>query len=456
MRRTFAMAVLSWAVVTGCTEDTPGTDDPGTVPDNPGGDPTDNSGADPTDPTPGDNNGDGNPADPDPMNPDPVADAGPTTPAAACSAAPVVAPNPGNTCAGAPPVPLQLTEIASGFEEPVQLTHAPGDSSRLFVVEREGVIRLIKDGTVADTAFLDIRDRVRSNGQSGERGLLGLAFDPNYAETGRLWVNYTGNGGQGPSTIASFLVEAGGDTADPSSEQVLFDVDQFAGNHNGGMVAFGPDGCLYVALGDGGGANDRFNQGQDDSTALGTIMRVSVDDYDPSQGAPGNTLTNPHVWHYGLRNPWRFSFDRVTGDMYIGDVGQDEWEEVDVAPAGVGSLNFGWPTTEGTECFGFGNCDTAGLTLPVDVKPTDRNQSVIGGYVYRGSAIPSLVGRYVYGGYNTRAIWSFTWDGSGICDEYELTDDLATGGDITSFGEDADGELYVVAYNGRVFRIDAQ
>ena len=381
--------------------------------------------------------------------------------AAACSAAPTVAANPGNACIGSPPVPLTLTEVASGFNEPVLVTHAPGDATRLFVVERAGRIRIIKDGSVAGTPFLDITDRVNSSGRTGERGLLGLAFDPDYGDTGRLWVNYTGQGGGAPTTISSFLVDAGGDTADASSEQVLFDISQPAENHNGGMIAFGPDGCLYVATGDGGGGNDQFGHGQNQSSELGGVLRVAVDAYDPGQGAPGNSLANPHLWHYGLRNPWRFSFDRDTGDMYIGDVGQEAWEEVDVAAAGAGGLNFGWPTMEGEECsggfFGGGNCDMSGLELPVDVKRTQGNQSVIGGYVYRGSAIPSLQGRYLYGGYNSRSIWSFVWDGTRICDEYDLTGDLETGDSISSFGEDADGELYVVAYDGgRVLRIDAQ
>jgi glucose/arabinose dehydrogenase len=365
----------------------------------------------------------------------------------------------GNACHGTAPPPLVLTEVARDLSAPVFLTHAPGDASRLFVAERGGVIRVIRDGAVETTAFLDISDRVRAGGPAGEQGLLGLAFDPSYAETGRFWLNYTSQDGVGDTVVSSFSGTPV-QPADPTSEQVLFSVEQtsFFGNHNGGMIAFGPDGCLYVGMGDGGGGGDPDGHGQNASTALGNLLRVDVDRYPtPAPGNMGGAGVHPHTWDYGLRNPWRFSFDRATGDLYIGDVGQNAWEEVNVEPAGTGHRNYGWAAMEGTHCFTPG-CDPAGKTLPVIEHPNGVHKAVIGGYVYRGTSLPGMAGRYVYGDYASRTIWTFVYqgetDGVGqICDAHELSA-LSPAGDITSFGEDLAGELYVVTLQGIVYRID--
>jgi hypothetical protein len=265
--------------------------------------------------------------------------------------APVPNPSPGNTCSGTAPPALQLTEVTGGLNVPVFLTHAPGDMDTLYVLEREGTIRTITNGVLDATPFLDIQSTVEGPGPAGEQGLLGLAFDPNYQDTGRFWVYYTVSGGE--NAVASFTGTPG-QPANASSGGILIQLEHisFAGNHNGGMIAFGPDGCLFVAVGDGGGANDPEGRGQNTSDALGSILRLDLDGY-PTP-APGNmTGANvfPHLWDYGLRNPWRFSFDRATGDLYIGDVGQGDWEEIDIEPAGTGQRNYGRNVMEGDHCF---------------------------------------------------------------------------------------------------------
>ena len=252
---------------------------------------------------------------------------------------------------------LRLVEVASGLSSPVDLTSPDGDP-RLFVVEQAGRIRVIRDGVVAETPFLDIRDRVRAG---GERGLLGLAFHPRYVENGRFFVDYTDAAG---TVVERYRVSGDPDLADPASAFPVLRVAQPFANHNGGQVAFGPDGMLYAGLGDGGGAGDPLDQGQDVETLLGSILRIDVDSAEPYAIPPDNPFAagggRPEIWAYGLRNPWRFSFDTPTGRLYIGDVGQDRREEIDVAGAGDGGLNFGWPTTEGTLCFRPADCDPVG------------------------------------------------------------------------------------------------
>lgn len=374
--------------------------------------------------------------------------------------------NPGNPCYDAPPPALQFTEVVTGLNEPTFMTSAPGDATRLFVLERGGLIRVVKDGTLLATPLIDLSAKLTIAGRAGERGLLGMAFDPDYENNKRFWVNYSGAESVGGTVVESYRINPDGDTADPDSGQVLLEIPQPAENHNGGMLAFGPDDCLYIAMGDGGGSNDTYGNGQDPNSYLGGLLRVDVDNYQESVGAPGNVLGNPHKWSYGLRNPWRFSFDSEKGDLYIGDVGQGAWEEVDVEPRGVAGRNYGWPCYEGLE-LGPKTMDCQGpFTDPVAVHGHDeggaRNLSVIGGYVYRGSAIPAMAGRYVYADYNSRRLWTFTWKADGeICDQYELTadanNDLDTGGSISSFGQDASGELYVLVYDsGRILRIDAK
>jgi glucose/arabinose dehydrogenase len=325
--------------------------------------------------------------------------------------------------------------------------------NRLFVVERNGAIRIIKDGTLLPTAFLDISSQVSIE---GEQGLLGLAFDPGYASNGRLVVHYTDLAGE--THLSTFLVSSDPDIADPASEQVILTAAQPFSNHNGGQILFGPDGFLYLGLGDGGSANDPQGRGQDLSDLLGSILRVDLQGGTPYAVPPDNPFVSqagvrPEVWSYGLRNPWRFSFDRATGDLYIADVGQAQYEEVDVAPAAAGSgkgVNYGWNIMEGAHCLS-GTCDQTGLTPPAFEYNHSQGCSISGGYVYRGSAIPDLQGIYFFGDFCQGWVRSFRHQADGII---ELTDwpRLRPGGSITSFGEDAAGELYVMVAEGRVFK----
>jgi glucose/arabinose dehydrogenase len=291
----------------------------------------------------------------------------------------------------------------------------------------------------------------------GERGLLGLAFHPGYADNGRFFVNYTNV--DGDTELVELARSADPDVASPEPVRVFFTVDQPFANHNGGMLAFGPDGYLYVGLGDGGSAGDPQDNAQGLDTKLGKILRIDVDAYPTPP--PGNVAGgDPDVWDWGLRNPWRFSFDRATGDLYIGDVGQNALEEIDVEPAGEGGRNYGWRIMEGDRCFRPpSGCDPTGLTPPVVSYDRDLGCSVTGGYVYRGGALPGLVGRYLYGDYCSNRVFSFRWSGGAAEAHVELTGDLDPEGRIqglTSFGEDAAGELYVVSRDGSVFRIEPE
>jgi len=381
----------------------------------------------------------------------------PSTLAPTPSVQPTTGPTPvaTGTPSGTPGLrPIKLTEVASGLDLPLFVTAPPGDASRLFVVEQSGRIRVVRDGTLLAEPFVDLSDRVSC---CSERGLLGLAFDPAYAESGRLFVNYTN--ADGDTEVVELARTDDPDVASPDPVRRFFTVEQPFANHNGGMLAFGLDGYLYVGLGDGGAAGDPLDNAQNPDSKLGKILRIDVDRYPtpPPGNAPGG---DPDVWVLGLRNPWRFSVDRATGDLYIGDVGQGKLEEVDVAPAGAAGLNFGWRVMEGSQCFAPPTgCDTTGLTLPVVEYGRDTGCSITGGYVYRGSALPELVGSYLYGDYCSNRVFSFRWTGGAIEDLRELTTDLDPDGRIqglTSFGEDADGELYVVSRSGSVFRIEAE
>jgi glucose/arabinose dehydrogenase len=391
-----------------------------------------------------------------------------------------VAPEPaaefGLDCPAADPVELQLTALRTdlGAQVPIFLTHAPDDESRLFVATRNGEILILDpdDGTTIGT-FLTLGNRlVAATTSGGEYGLLGLAFHPNYPEDPRIFVNYTvdidESGFQLETLVSSFEVSDDPNAIDIDTEQVIVRFGQPQQNHNGGMLAFGKDNCLYIGTGDGGNGNDVGTghsvggNGQDLAKPLGKILRVDPDNSE--ERAPGNP-TGPayaHIWDYGIRNPWRFSFDRDTGDLYIGDVGQDTLEEISVAPRGVGDHNFGWPIAEGQECRGGGGgCDMDGLTPPaIDYAHVEGGASencVIGGYVYRGSAIPSLAGWYLYGDSGGgRRIRAFVWDGEGACAapiQLSERDGLTVNARITSFGEDAAGELYVTT-SGGVYRFD--
>ncbi len=351
-----------------------------------------------------------------------------------------------------------LQPISSNLSQPVFLTHAPGDATRLFVVEQSGRVRVISNGTLLAAAFLDLSDSISTG---GEQGLLGLAFSPDYAVSGRFYVSYTSPRGRlsgGTSVIARYRVSAGNpNRADAASGETILEVDQPYENHNGGMIAFGPDGFLYIGFGDGGGGGDPLDTGQDRSDHLGSLLRIDV------SGANGYVVpaSNPYasssqfapaIWNWGLRNPWRFSFDRGTGDLYIGDVGQGNREEIDVAPASsTGGENYGWNIMEGMVCYTAG-CSSAGTVLPVLDYTHGIGCSVTGGYVYRGSAIPALVGHYLYADYCGGWVRSFRYSGGQALDQTDQPA-LSPGQSITSFGEDATGELYVVTHGGTVYRI---
>ncbi len=349
----------------------------------------------------------------------------------------------------------------TGLDHPVRLV-APAGDPRLFVVERGGrVLAFTSAGAFIDT-FLDIGSLTA---ESGEGGLLGLAFAPDYATTGRFYVSYTDLGGD--SRLARYRVGTDPDRADPASGTNLLTVNQPASNHNGGHLEFGPDGMLYFGLGDGGGSGDQQNNAQNDQTLLGKLLRLDVS----GPGAYTIPPDNPHVnrapldeiWAKGLRNPWCWSFDRLTGDLYIADVGQYELEEINVQPAAVqGGANYGWRLMEGTACYNpESGCLRPGLSLPVHEYThggTPFRCSISGGYVYRGADIPQLKGQYFYADYCSAEVWSLTWTAAeGATRVRNWTDRLAPGGgfgSIAAFGQDAAGELYVLDYDhGTAYRL---
>jgi len=342
-----------------------------------------------------------------------------------------------------------------GLDSPLDLQAPPEDRARLFVVEQAGRIRIVRNGAVAAT-FLDIASRV---GSGGERGLLGLAFHPRHAENGRFFVNYTDRSGD--THVSEFRAAPSSDTADPGSERELLFVRQPFANHNGGGLAFGIDGKLYIGLGDGGSGGDPFGNGQNLGTPLGKLLRIDVDAGTPFAVPPDNPFVStpgafPAVWAYGLRNPWRFAFDRLTGDLLIGDVGQDAVEEVDLGLASRrGGENYGWNRMEGSRCFSpAAGCSTAGLTLPVAEYTHGTGCSITGGYVYRGCRMPGYHGTYFYGDYCTALIRSFRVENGRAVDSRDWTSSLARGVDaISSFGVDADGEIYIVDHTGEVYKV---
>lgn len=355
---------------------------------------------------------------------------------------------------------IALEPFASGFESPVYLIGPDDGSNRLFVVERAGRIRIIRDGAVLDEPFLDISGLVESGG--AEQGLLSVAFPPDFASSGDFYVYYTARSeeGVGDNTIARYHVSAAdSDWADPQSGEILLAVPDFRPNHNGGQLVFGPDGYLYAGFGDGGGGGDPDGNGQNPHTILGSLLRI-----DPSGQAtpyaipPDNPFAAggdgaPEVWAWGLRNPWRFAFDRETGDLYIADVGQNAIEEIDWLPAGApGGANFGWNIMEGSRCFRAESCATTTLTLPVAEYSHEFGCSVTGGYVYRGAREPSLAGIYLFGDYCSGLLWGLARDAAGA---WAMSQPVETGLRISSFGEDADGEVYVVDLSGGIYRVTA-
>jgi glucose/arabinose dehydrogenase len=354
---------------------------------------------------------------------------------------------PGTPVAGAYTVVPAFPQL--DFAQMVGLYVFPDDPARAVVLTKDGMLRRadLADDGVEPSTYLDIRDRLIDNPQI-EEGLLGFAFSPDFASSGRFYVYYTA-GDPRRSVLSRFIRQ--GDVADPGSEQVLLDVPQPFPNHNGGMLEFGLDGYLYVALGDGGSGGDPMGHGQDTDTLLGSILRIDVSADAGYTVPPDNPFVNGgglgEIWAYGLRNPWRFSFDPETGELWAGDVGQNSLEEVDRIERGG---NYGWNIMEGDQCFGADTCDTTGLVAPRAVYPTSGgNCAVTGGYVYRGVAMPELRGWFVYGDYCSGRVWAVnTADNSPAV---PLTD---TDVSITSFGRDAAGELYLVTFDRAVLRLE--
>ena len=343
---------------------------------------------------------------------------------------------------------IRLTSIATGLDQPVALTHA-GDT-RLFITLQRGTI-VIYDGTrVLPAPFLDIRNLVAC---CGERGLLSVAFHPRYNENGFFYVYYTRV--DGDIVIARYRVSSDPNRADPSSAAILamFEHSEFA-NHNGGQLQFGPDGYLYAGTGDGGAGGDPNNRAQTLTDPLGKLLRLDVDGPPPYVPASnpflGSSSARSDIWAFGLRNPWRFSFDRETGDLFIADVGQNAWEEIDFQPrTSIGGENYGWRRMEATHCFNpASNCSSPSFVMPIlEYSHNDGSCSITGGYRYRGTRMPSMRGLYFYGDYCTGKIWVATQNGSAWSSRLLVDTTMS----ISSFGEDLNGELYVLDLGGRVF-----
>jgi len=334
--------------------------------------------------------------------------------------------------------------IASGLNRPVDIQSANDGSSKIFIIEKYGVIRVFENDQLLESPFLNIDDRVNDSGN--EMGLLGLAFHPDYEQNGFFYVNYTGDGGD--TRISRF--QASGNIADPNSEKVLMIIEQPYPNHNGGALAFGPDGYLYAGLGDGGLAGDPQKNGQNTTSLLGKILRIDVNNGD-AYGIPSDNPFGNEVWAYGLRNPWRISFDRLTGDLYIGDVGQGQWEEIDYLPVGSqGGANFGWSIMEGGH--GYDGLAQPDMLLPVaEYSHSEGGCSVTGGYVYRG-AMPEWQGIYLYGDYCRGIIWGLIFSNG----QWQSQVMFETGGTITTFGQDESGEIYFASDNGNVYHLTKQ
>ena len=384
------------------------------------------------------------------------------TPAPSTTATPAASPSTGtpSPASTVPPgafdpaaVAIDLQVVAEIDGSPVGVTNAGDGSNRLFVLDQNGRILIVRDGALVAQPFLDINPIVQT---SGEQGLLGLAFHPNYPDDGRFFVYYTEQDGR--QAVVSYRVSGDPDIADPNSATVMLRMDDFAGNHNGGSLAFGPDGLLTIATGDGGGGGDPRGSGQSLATYLGKILRVDVDSAEGERayGIPGDNpfiATDgafPEIWITGLRNPWRTSFDRTTGDFWIGDVGQNAFEEIDVVRAGTSGQNFGWNVTEGFHCYIASTCDTNGLVGPVTEYSHDFGCSVTGGYVYRGTAVPTLAGGYLFGDYCSGRIWAIDPTATETREPRVV---LETGRNVSSFGEDEAGELYVADLGGSVLRV---
>jgi glucose/arabinose dehydrogenase len=415
------------------------------------------------------------PLDPnDDNNPDEPGEPGDDTPPTTEPPPTGLAPNCEPAPEAAPPA-LALELVAGGLNQPLFVTSAPGDDTRLFVVEKGGAVRVIVDGTLQEQPFINITPNVTNN---GERGLLGLAFHPDYAQNGLFYLHHSSAQNNGDGVIAEFSVDANNRSlANPDSRRnVLVFANDPEANHNGGDITFGADGFLYIGTGDGGGGNDQHGptgNGQNLQSLLGKMLRIDVNGraVNNAYSIPDNNLAAqtgqaalPEIWAYGLRNPWRFSFDPCTRDLYIGDVGQTTLEEVDFLPStALAGTNFGWRIMEGPNCRPNDavcpTIDTSTLTLPVDSYPRNVGTSITGGYVYRGSAVPGLRGRYIYADYNSARFFTFRVNNGQLLERREVTDQLRPAGmfgGIASFGRDNAGEVYVAAFTpGAIYRIVA-
>lgn len=365
--------------------------------------------------------------------------------------------------------PLAVDLVGFGFTRPIDLQVPKGDSARLFIAEQAGLIRIIKSGTLVPAPFLDIRSKTFG---SGERGLLGLAFHPNYAQNGYFFVYYTDRSGR--SVVERYSVSTNNpDLADPNSAKLVFGPEsQPYSNHNGGSLFFGPKGYLHLSLGDGGSGGDPGCRAQNGQSFLGKLLRLDIDTTAPYAIPADNPFRNnsnvrDEIAHLGLRNAWRCSYDRVTGELYLGDVGQNAREEISVAPAGKLGLNFGWKIMEGDLCYGTFNCasgiptcNSPALTNPVHAYPRNEGRSVTGGFVYRGCAIPDLKGTYFFADYQDRKIWSFRYANGKVTEFTDRRSELVplnstrSVGRISSFGEDDAGEIYICDYSdGEIWKI---
>jgi len=361
--------------------------------------------------------------------------------------------NPPGTAPPATTDSLRLVPVVtSGLSSPVYLTAPTGDTARLFVVEQSGQIRIVRHGQLLPAAFLDIHTRLVSG---GEQGLLSVAFHPNYATNGYFYVNYTDLNGD--TRVERYTVSAAdSNLADTATHKLIIFIPQPYTNHNGGLVMFGPDGMFYIGMGDGGSVGDPQNRAQSPDSLLGKLLRIDVDAGDPYAIPAGNPFATSggakEIWALGLRNPWRFAFDRSAGLLYIGDVGQGAWEEVDVQPASQGGLNYGWRIMEGAHCYNPSNCSSAGLVLPaVEYDHSNGQCAIIGGFVYRGTRFPALVGQYFYADLCAGWVRSFSYAGGAVTGQTSWNLDVSPGSPL-SFGEDARGELYLLT-GGGVYRI---
>jgi len=369
------------------------------------------------------------------------------------------------TGGGPPPTndTLQLIPVVTGLSAPVYLSTPPGDVNRLFVVEQAGRIRVVQSGQALLAPFLDITNRVL---YGGEEGLLSVAFHPQFAANHWFYVDYTRRNAAGDSVytmIERYTVSAAdSNLADSATHKLILQITQPTPvsnypNHKGGLLMFGPDGMLYIGMGDGGSSGDPQHRAQDSDSLLGKLLRIDVDGGDPYVNPPNNPYAGGggrgEIWAIGLRNPWRYAFDPPSGLLYVGDVGQNLYEEVNVEPAGSAALNYGWNIMEGAHCYGSGTCSSAGLVLPaVEYDHSNNNCAVIGGFVYRGTQSPALAGQFFYADLCAAWLRSFTYAGGGATAQKNWAFNVGLGS-VNSFGQDAGGELYVLSGNGTVYRL---